>query len=137
MLAFAGSKVTPATYPDLGAASGQKVTDVALTAALFLTMNPSLLPAKTILGFEGATAIALIKPKPASGKAELAWVQVAAPSVVRHNTFPPVHSRCEFDESIVNGAMKRKPPSVIPAVAAAQCAPPSVDFWIERPVNSP
>src|SRR5215831_8098856 len=133
MLAFTGSKVTPATYPDLGVPPNH--VGGVLSAVFELKMDPLLTPAKTILGFDGATAIALILPE--RGKLGRAWVQVAAPSVVRHNTAPPVHSRCEFDGSIVNGAMKRKPPSLIPVVAGAQCAPPSVDFWIERPVNSP
>src|SRR5215469_5411076 len=129
MFAFAGSNVTPATYPDLGCAEAHVVLEVEVRAILVLTINPSLKPATAIFAFEGATARELTLPLP--GVTALAWVQLDAPFVVRQRKKPPVHRRCEFDGSIMKGAIKRKSfvLSVIPDVALLKDGVPGfVDF---------
>src|SRR5437867_7395669 len=97
-------------------------------------MNPSLMPAKTTLGFAGATAIALTLPLPAV--IALAWVQFAAPLMDRHRKNPPIQSLCELLGSMVKGVMKRKPDSVIPLVAGLNVTPPSMDFRSDSPTFS-
>src|SRR5262249_37983707 len=86
-------------------------------------MYPSAIPARARFESVGAMAMALTWVVP--GVSELARNHRAAPLSVRQMKSPPVHKRRGSLGSIAKGVMNN-PPSLIPAVASPNVAPPSV-----------
>src|SRR5438876_2221711 len=101
-------------------------------------MRPALVPASTIFGSVGATAMALTRWLELVDSCVLARPHCAAPLSVRHSDCPPIHRRCALLGSMTNGVMKRNEElgSPIPDRALLKLMPPSVDFLIDNPVFS-
>ena len=81
---------------------GQVLADVALRALVWTRTFPPVVPAATMLELPEATVTAEIEVV-LSARGALAWDQPVAPSMVRHNEDPPIHSLVELFGSMASG----------------------------------
>src|SRR6185436_4303979 len=100
MAGSSGSWASHDTQPVRGRLCGQPVLSVAVRAAWLRWMKPSVVPARTRLESDGATAMALTRGVKSDATTRLAEVQVSAALSVRQSREPPIHERSGFDGSI-------------------------------------